>query len=150
MRHDPCFVVCSTAAIQPAVPFLGDKRFRIPKAPVPRWLDVVVRVEQNGRLAFGGGSAGDDGRTTGRTVVLVTPKDPDVLHACFLNQGRNGVGASIQFRWVETRPRNARNANQFLQGRECALEGVVDRRGQCLDRSGAGLPLLVLRDLRMC
>lgn len=50
MGHDAGLVIGRTPAIETAVALDGDKRFGLPQRQVPGRLDVVVGVEQDGRL----------------------------------------------------------------------------------------------------
>ena len=86
VRQDPGFVVGRAAAVQPPVALDGGERLRLPQRQVAGGLHVVVRVQQDGRLARGGGTAGDDGRAAGRAVLLVAAQDPDIVETAGTHQ----------------------------------------------------------------
>ena len=113
--QDAGLVVGRAAAVEPAVAFDGGERLGLPQRRIARGLDVVVGVEQDGRLALGGGPAGDDGRPAGRAVFLVAAQDPDIVEAAGPHQPGDGVGAGVQRGGIEAGPGDARDGDEVLQ-----------------------------------
>ena len=124
--QDPGLVVGGAAAVEPAVAFDGGERLRFPQRQVAGGLHIVVRVQQDGRLALGGGPAGDDGGAAGRAVLLVAAQDPDVVEAAGTHQFGDGVGAGVQRGGVEAGPGDARDGDELLQPGDRGVERFGD------------------------
>ena len=136
--QDAGLVVGGAAAVEPAVAFDGGERLGLPQRQVAGGLDIVVGVQQDGRLALGGRAAGDDGGAAGRPVFLVAAQDPDVVEPAGAHQAGDGVGAGVQRGGVEAGPGDARDGDELLQLGDRGVEGFGDGLAEGLGVDGAG------------
>jgi hypothetical protein len=113
--HDAGFVVRGAAAVETPVLLDSGEGCSLPQTLVARRLDVVVRVEQDGRFAFRGKPAGDDGGAAWSAVRLVTAKDLHLLKARGAEELCHGFGAAFERRPVKAGPGDPRNCDQFLK-----------------------------------
>ncbi len=136
--HDARLVVGRAAAVETAVALGRLERVGLPRAGVARGLDVVVRVQQDGRGAVGRRAARDDGGRALGAVLGPGAQHLDLGQSGVAQERGHGVGAGGDVRLVERGVRDARHAHERLQvgaqRREEPGDGLAERGRE----SGAG------------
>ncbi len=107
MRHHAGLVVCDTAPIDPLTPLGGLERRAIPFAVLPRRLDVVMGVEQDGR----GPRRPSQGADHGRAAAFA---DDGHLHPFCHEEISNRLRTVLNMALVEGIERHRRDAGQDL------------------------------------
>jgi hypothetical protein len=120
MNDNPGLIVCSPTAIESSVAFGRLERFAIPGMRVPGRLNIMVGIEQDGRVPGRGISTSKYGRLPvagcirkrlGDYVDLL--KNPETANAL-----RDKLGGTPNLLGRETIPRHARNPHQRFEGFE--------------------------------
>ncbi|BCW78684.1 hypothetical protein NicSoilC5_07030 [Arthrobacter sp. NicSoilC5] len=127
MGHDPGLVVRGAPAVKASVLFDGGEGLRSPQGFVAHRLNVMMGVQQDGGFSFGGRTAGDDGRPTGRTVGFVRGQHLDLTDPGTPKEFGDGLGASLQGGALKAGPGNPGYGNELLEPCKCLVEGTVYR-----------------------
>ena len=130
VHEDACLVVCCAAAVE-AVTLAGcDEGFGVPQVEVAGGLYVVVGVEQDGRVAFCGGSLGDNG---GHALLFGAvcggiggAFDAYVVEACLGCERGDCLGAAVYLGEVVRFPGDGGNSDELGEGLQGCFEVFGD------------------------
>ena len=130
MYEDACFVVCCAAAVESVALAGGDKGFGVPEVEVAGGLYVVVGVEQDGGVVFGGGALGDDG---GHALLFGAVGggvggafDAYVVEACLGCERGDCLGAAVYLGEVVRFPGDGGDGDELGEGLQGCFEVFGD------------------------